>query len=1298
MTKKLLIKRSEPKRSKNSFLIFRVAAIVVIVGVFAVFGFAVKNTLALSWSEPATNPPDLTGINGPVWAQTAASQTGGLWVTGKGRFDTAGTGDANCTGAKLCGVDNAAVIGLSGESATGVGLYASSGSASSYAGAFNGNVYLYPTYKLGVGVAPSYPVDVVGNVNSSTGFCIAGSCINAWPSTGGYWSPSGANIISNVAGNVLVPQAYAFGFANGQTIRDNGGGGLAINVPSFRLQLYAGTDATNGVMDFYTNALERMTIINNGNVGIGTTAPWSTLDVRSGTVTAPILNIYSTVSSYTAGLVEGTLAFGSNGSSNNIPVAYINGLNEANADSSKGALSFSTRAGTVTEKVRITSGGNVGIGTTTPGYKLTVGAGGASAIAAGNLLISAAQPGGTVISARDTTNSVETAIGTDVVAGAYGWAGTVTNQPFRIKANNADAVTVLTSGAVGIGTTAPSVPLDVVSAIEGGIKIESAVAPRFDLTDLNGNAGARNWMLRTDTAVFGDLSIAQSNAKNGDPLAAGTSRFYIKNDGTVGIANTAPAALLTLGTAGTKAGTLSLAGATSGVLTIDTLAAAGTWALTLPPNGGSAGQYLQTDGAGNATWQTVSSSGITCGGTCSSGYHAKFLSASTVGNGAIYDTGSFVGINTASPSHALHVNSSAGQDGIIVNATTYPEMVLQTAGTTRAYLAIAGGAGGYGSGTLANSLIVRSEGPAIHFVTNAGTVAMTVNTSNVGIGTTTPNNRIQVAGLINFDPSYLNTYLGASVGIYNTSGAYNVGVGTSALNANSTGSYNAAVGQGALSSNTSGSSNAAFGYGTLMMNSTGSYNTAVGFNALDSNTASGNSAFGYNSLRSNTNGYQNTALGYTTLFSNSSGSSNVAAGTSALYYNTSGSNNTAYGYESLFANSTGSGNTATGYLTLETNASGGTNTADGYYSLYNTTGSGNTAVGSFAGYTASSGSNNTFLGASADTSNGGFSNSTAVGSGAYITASNQIVLGNSSVSNITFPYSNPTLSSSSYFIIPGGAYFNSGTVYFQNTAQFRNGIQDDSGTLNILGGSSNNLTYFPGMIQVGSNIAGMSNGDISVSRGNGTGVVYMGTGSHYLYFDGTNYEMPNGSLIIGPSASDNLGAGGDIAVARVNNPSTGVIFFGNTATHYLYFNGANYYLNAGNLYVSGQYYYSDGRLKDNITSLGDDQGLDIINRLNPVTYNWKDKSLGTAKQYGFVAQDVEKILPDLVSSDKDGKLSLNYVGLIAPVVKSIQEQQKAITNETSSQTLENQALEAKNKEQQDEIDILKKQIEALTTK
>lgn len=84
--------------------------------------------------------------------------------------------------------------------------------------------------------------------------------------------------------------------------------------------------------------------------------------------------------------------------------------------------------------------------------------------------------------------------------------------------------------------------------------------------------------------------------------------------------------------------------------------------------------------------------------------------------------------------------------------------------------------------------------------------------------------------------------------------------------------------------------------------------------------------------------------------------------------------------------------------------------------------------------------------------------------------------------------------------------------------------------------------------------------------------------------------------------------------------------------------------------------FSDARLKENVHTLGG--SLDTLDALRPVTFNYKDKDHfsyieGTVP--GFIAQEVERVIPEWVEQGNDGYLYLNPVGYEAMVVDAIQE-------------------------------------------
>jgi len=95
------------------------------------------------------------------------------------------------------------------------------------------------------------------------------------------------------------------------------------------------------------------------------------------------------------------------------------------------------------------------------------------------------------------------------------------------------------------------------------------------------------------------------------------------------------------------------------------------------------------------------------------------------------------------------------------------------------------------------------------------------------------------------------------------------------------------------------------------------------------------------------------------------------------------------------------------------------------------------------------------------------------------------------------------------------------------------------------------------------------------------------------------------------------------------------------------------------LYVNGSIYNpSDEVLKENITPLSQLK-TDLILNLESVEFSFK-KDIKNQIHYGFIAQDVEKIYPDLVSTCESGYKAVNYVELIPFMIKKIQEQQKEI--------------------------------------
>jgi hypothetical protein len=96
----------------------------------------------------------------------------------------------------------------------------------------------------------------------------------------------------------------------------------------------------------------------------------------------------------------------------------------------------------------------------------------------------------------------------------------------------------------------------------------------------------------------------------------------------------------------------------------------------------------------------------------------------------------------------------------------------------------------------------------------------------------------------------------------------------------------------------------------------------------------------------------------------------------------------------------------------------------------------------------------------------------------------------------------------------------------------------------------------------------------------------------------------------------------------------------------------------GDIYAHAFYYASDRRFKKDIKPLTEFSIKKILS-INPVQFKWKTNNV---KGLGFIAQDFEKFYPELVETDQydDDKKTINYVGLIAPLVKTVQEQHSLI--------------------------------------
>jgi len=171
--------------------------------------------------------------------------------------------------------------------------------------------------------------------------------------------------------------------------------------------------------------------------------------------------------------------------------------------------------------------------------------------------------------------------------------------------------------------------------------------------------------------------------------------------------------------------------------------------------------------------------------------------------------------------------------------------------------------------------------------------------------------------------------------------------------------------------------------------------------------------------------------------------------------------------------------------------------------------------------------------------------------------------------------------------------------------------------------------------------------------GSGTGNVGIGvvpestSRLHIKYISGNNCKMTlesnnSGDSFINYSAASNeMAAGFDTSAAQfiiAGGDNLSVPKFALTQS-------------TGDTTIAGTLTQnSDITLKENIKPL--ESQLEIVSKLNPVSYN---KIGFEDNEVGFIAQEVEKLLPELVREDKDGLKSLAYGNMNAILVKAIQE-------------------------------------------
>ena len=219
----------------------------------------------------------------------------------------------------------------------------------------------------------------------------------------------------------------------------------------------------------------------------------------------------------------------------------------------------------------------------------------------------------------------------------------------------------------------------------------------------------------------------------------------------------------------------------------------------------------------------------------------------------------------------------------------------------------------------------------------------------------------------------------------------------------------------------------------------------------------------------------------------------------------------------------------------------------------------------------------------------------------------------------------------------------------------------------------------------------------------------------------SNYRAwMNGTLALQPNTSDHVymefyartatpttrsgwlgfGAAGTNLMS-MHNETGGHVNLGTTGAGKVGVNNPNpsYMLDvAGTLRGFGITDSSDIRLKKDIYAL--ENPLDKILKVQGVSYYWKDQKISEKKQIGFIAQQLEKVFPELVETDKQGMKSVNYSHLVSPLVEAVKSLYAKITNVEAKQEVqarelasvknENEKLKEKNEELEKRLERLER--------
>jgi len=356
---------------------------------------------------------------------------------------------------------------------------------------------------------------------------------------------------------------------------------------------------------------------------------------------------------------------------------------------------------------------------------------------------------------------------------------------------------------------------------------------------------------------------------------------------------------------------------------------------------------------------------------------------------------------------------------------------------------------------------------------------------------------------------------------------------------------------------------------------------------------------------------------------------NTVLGDDALL-NTTATDATAIGFNALFSNTSGYSNTAVGSNALFNNTVGGNNTAIGRQALYtNTSGIYNTAIGVAALLLNTTGDRNTATGEQALDFNTTGHDNTATGSGALV----------------------------------------SNTTGDLNTANGAVALQ-----LNTTG-NNNVATGFQALLHNTTGNRNTATGNYALIN-NTTGNANIAVG----YNAGLNLTLGDNNIDIG-----NLGVAGEANTIRIGNIGR------HTNTFIAGISGVTVAGGVGVIIDSNGHLgtvVSSERFKDQIRPM--DKASEAILKLKPVTFRYKHElDPDSIPQFGVVAEDVEKVNPDLVARDDEGKpYTVRYEAVNAMLLNEFLKEHRRVQELEATVAQQRKDSEATAERQQKQIDAL----------